>query len=58
MSQKKNFYNINNLDEGIKRKLGEGLETSIFCGDQAMVSIVKIEPNCVCLLYTSPSPRD
>ena len=23
MSQKKNFYNINNLNEGIKRKLGE-----------------------------------
>ena len=42
MSQKNNFYNINILDGGIKRKLGEGLETSIFCGDQAMISVVTI----------------
>ena len=57
MSQKKNFYNINNLDEGIKRKLGEGLETRIFCGDQAMVSIVKIEPNCVGQIHSHPEEQ-
>ena len=57
MSQKKNFYNINNLDEGIKRKLGQGLETSIFCGDQAMVSIVTIEPNCVGQIHSHPEEQ-
>ena len=57
MSQKKNFYNINNLDEGIKRKLGQGLETSIFCGDQAMISIVTIEPNCVGQIHSHPEEQ-
>ena len=57
MSQKNNFYNINNLDEGIKRKLGEGLETSIFCGDQAMISVVTIEPNCVGQIHSHPEEQ-
>ena len=46
MSQKKYFNNVNDENTGIKRILGEGIATRIFCGDQA------------CLLYTSPSPRD
>ena len=45
MSQKKFFNNINDLESGIKRILGEGVSTRIFCGDQAMLSIVTIEPN-------------
>ena len=45
MSQKKFFYNINDLESGMKRILGEGVSTRIFCGDQAMLSIVTIEPN-------------
>ena len=45
MSQKKFFNNINDLESGVKRILGEGVSTRIFCGDQAMLSIVTIEPN-------------
>ena len=45
MNQKDNFYNINQLDKGIQRKLGKGLKTSIFCGNEAMISIVEIAPN-------------
>ena len=46
MSQKdKYFFNINKTDKGIFRELGEGINTRIFPGDQAMVSVVKIDPN-------------
>ena len=44
MSQKKYFNNINDLDAGIKRELAEGVSTRIFCGEQAMLSLVDIEP--------------
>ena len=44
MKQKDNFYSINDLQKGIQRQLGDGLKTSIFCGEQAMISIVDIEP--------------
>jgi len=54
MCQKNNFYNIHNLDEGIKRKHGEGLEKSIFCGDQAMICVVTIEPNFVGQIDSHP----
>ena len=42
MSQKDYFNNVNDENAGIKRKLGEGISTRIFCGDQAMLSIVTI----------------
>ena len=42
MSQKKFFNNINDLESGMKRILGEGVSTRIFCGDQAMLCIVTI----------------
>jgi quercetin dioxygenase-like cupin family protein len=45
MSQKNYFNNVNDENTGIKRILGEGISTRIFCGDQAMLSIVTIEPN-------------
>ena len=43
--QKNNFYNVDNMDQGIHRVLAEGMETRIFPGDQAMISIVRIGPN-------------
>jgi quercetin dioxygenase-like cupin family protein len=45
MKQKEFFHNIDDLDTGIKRVLGEGISTRIFCGQQAMLSVVTIEPN-------------
>ena len=54
MSQKEtNFFNIDAMEQGIARTLVDGITTRIFPGDQAMLSVVRI-----CLLYTSPSPRD
>ena len=45
MSQENYFNNIDDLDTGIKRVLGDGISTRIFCGDQSMLSIVTIKPN-------------
>ena len=48
MSQKNlNFFNINAMDQGINRALTEGINTRIFPGEKAMLSIVRIEPNAV-----------
>ncbi len=40
-----NFFNINDKEAGNYRKLGEGLTSRLFPGDQAMISVVRIEPN-------------
>ena len=45
MSQTDCFHNIDDLKTGIKRVLGEGISTRIFCGEQAMLSVVTIEAN-------------
>ena len=57
MSQKKFFYNINDLESGMKRILGEGVSTRIFCGDQAMLSIVTIEPNAKGKVHSHPQEQ-
>jgi quercetin dioxygenase-like cupin family protein len=45
MGQKENFFNIDAFEQGIFRTLGEGITTRIFPGQQAMISVVRIEPN-------------
>ena len=45
MNQKDFFHNIDDLDTGIKRVLGDGISTRIFCGQEAMLSVVTIEAN-------------
>ena len=57
MSQKKFFNNINDLESGVKRILGEGVSTRIFCGDQAMLSIVTIEPNAKGKVHSHPQEQ-
>ena len=44
-SQKDNFFNIDELGSGIFRELTKGITTRIFPGDDAMLSIVRVEPN-------------
>ena len=39
------FFNVNNLEGGIARALAPGITTTVFPGDQAMISIVRFEPN-------------
>ncbi len=38
-------FNLDDEAQGIARKLGEGIATRIFPGDQAMLSVVRIAPH-------------
>jgi len=49
---KDNFFNIHNMKQGISRKLGEGIATRIFIGENAMVSVARLEPNAVGALHS------
>ncbi len=51
------FFNINNMEQGIPRKLGEGLSTRIFPGDQAMLSVVRIAPHSSGTLHSHPQEQ-
>lgn len=39
------FFNIDSAEGGISRELAPGITTTIYSGDQAMLSIVRFEPN-------------
>ncbi|MDH3387682.1 MAG: cupin domain-containing protein [Gammaproteobacteria bacterium] len=45
MSKLENFFNLDALDQGIARQLADGMTTRVFAGKEAMISIVRIEPN-------------
>ncbi|MEM9716292.1 MAG: cupin domain-containing protein [Pseudomonadota bacterium] len=51
------FFNINDLSEGIHRNLAEGVEARVFPGDQAMVSIVTLEPNKQGSIHSHPEEQ-
>ena len=51
------FFNINDKEFGIKRKLAEGINTNIVFGKQVMVSVVKFEPNSKGTLHYHPEEQ-
>ncbi len=51
------FFNINNMEQGVSRKLGEGPSTRIFVGDQAMLSVVRIAPHSTGTLHSHPQEQ-
>ena len=57
MSQTDYFHNIDELETGIKRVLGEGISTRIFCGEQAMLSVVIIEANAKGKIHSHPEEQ-
>ncbi len=50
-------FNIDEDERGIFRKLTEGVTTRIFCGDQAMISIVRVEPNITSVVHSHPEEQ-
>lgn len=50
-------FNINKEDQGIHRKLTEGITTRIFCGDQVMLSVVRIEPHTTGTVHSHPEEQ-
>ena len=57
MTQKVKFYNIDEVNTGISRILGDGISTRIFCGEQAMLSIVSIEANAKGKIHSHPEEQ-
>ena len=57
MQKNKYFFNLDDLSQGISRKLAEGIKTSIFPGEQAMVSIVQIDPNAKGKIHHHPQEQ-
>ena len=43
MSARENFFNLDALEQGITRELAEGMTTRVFPGEEAMISIVRID---------------
>jgi quercetin dioxygenase-like cupin family protein len=54
---KENFFNINNLDQGIMRKLAEGVTTRVFAGEKAMLSVARLEPNAAGRVHSHPEEQ-
>ena len=55
MNQKNtNFFNIDAMEQGIKRTLVDGITTRIFPGEQSMLSVVRIAPNAVGAIHSHP----
>ncbi|MGI9382770.1 MAG: cupin domain-containing protein [Methyloligellaceae bacterium] len=52
-----NFFNLHELDQGIPRTLCEGVETRIFPGEQAMLSVVRLAPNAEGTLHSHPEEQ-
>ena len=53
----KNFFNIVDPSGGIARKLAPGITTTVFPGDQAMISVVKLEPEARGTLHHHPEEQ-
>ncbi len=50
-------FNLDNVNQGLSRELGPGITTRIFCGDQAMLSVVRIEPHSTGTVHSHPQEQ-
>ena len=53
----KAFFNLHDMSQGIARELAAGITTRIFPGDQAMLSVVRLEPNAVGEMHSHPQEQ-
>ena len=53
----KNFFNIDDPEGGLPRKLAPGITTTVFPGDQAMISVVRLEPDARGVLHHHPQEQ-
>lgn len=52
-----NFFKLDDMDGGIQRRLAPGITTTIYTGDQAMISVVRFEPNRKGTLHHHPEEQ-
>ncbi len=63
MSMQKNHagdpwvFNIDREDQGIPRKLADGITTRVFCGDRVMLSVVRIERHTAGTVHSHPEEQ-
>lgn len=57
MTDKIELFDLNDLEGGIYRKLAEGMSTTIFPGEKAMLSVVKIEPHAMGEMHHHPEEQ-
>ncbi len=57
MSRPDTFFNLDDLSTGIARTLAPGLDTRVFPGEQAMLSVVTIAPNCSGSVHSHPEEQ-
>ena len=57
MSQKEEYHNLDKPDDGLFRELAPGMTTRIFAGEQAMLSVVTIEPNAEGKMHRHPEEQ-
>ena len=57
MTKPNTFFNLADLSEGIARTLADGIETRVFPGDQAMLSVVSFEPNSEGSIHSHPEEQ-
>ena len=50
-------FNLGDEAQGIARTLGEGITTRIFCGEQAMLSVVRVAPNTTGRVHSHPQEQ-
>lgn len=50
-------YNIDDLSSGIFRELTKGITTRVYPGDEAMISVVRVEPNAEGTVHSHPQEQ-
>jgi quercetin dioxygenase-like cupin family protein len=51
------FYNLHDMSQGIARELAQGITTRIFPGEQAMLSVVRLEPHTQGKIHSHPQEQ-
>lgn len=52
-----NFFNLQDRESGIERELAPGITTTVYPGDQAMVSVVRFEPGVRGTMHHHPEEQ-
>jgi quercetin dioxygenase-like cupin family protein len=57
MTQRDEFHNLDNPEDGLLRELAPGILAHIFSGEQAMLSVVALAPNAQGTLHHHPQEQ-
>ncbi len=52
-----NFFSLGDLSQGIPRELAPGVNTHVFAGDQAMLSVVELAPHARGSVHSHPEEQ-